>query len=114
VSLNEQMAADADLFTNVADFGEEVVYTQKSGVQHEGFPLLFQQGVTMVGGQLVMIESEATVIFSVARMNPGSGDFFTRASGDVWKIDATSRRDSDGVFWRVHVVSNRQGVFGRN
>lgn len=113
MSLKEQIAADADLFLNFEDFGEEVVYTRKEGGAVQPLPILFHQGMTMVGGQLVAIETEATAIFAVAAMTPAAGDFFTRANGESWKIDRNSRRDSDGVYWRIHVVRDRLAVLGR-
>jgi len=113
MSLKEQMAADADLFLSVADFGEEVVYTKKEDGSMYAMPLLFHQGMTMVGGQLVAIETEATAIFSAAAMTPAAGDFFTRENGESWKIDRNSRRDSDGVYWRIHVVRDRLAVLAK-
>lgn len=112
MSLHEQMAADAEVFTAPEDFGEVVAWTKKDGTVIPALPLLFVQGQAMVGGQLTAIETEATAMFAVSAVTPGAGDSFTRANGEVWKIDRNSVRNSDGVHWRIHVVSQRLAVLG--
>lgn len=111
MSLKDQLAADTAIFTNVADFGEVVVYRHKNGTETD-LPLLFHHGMTMVAGQLVAIENEATVIFAAALVTPGAGDYFTRANGEVWKIDRNSPFNSDGVYWRIKAVRDRLAILG--
>ncbi|MFA6135722.1 MAG: hypothetical protein WC869_17075 [Phycisphaerae bacterium] len=108
------MAVDADLFTAPDDFGEVVAWTKKDGTVIPALPLLLVLGQAMVGGQLTAIETEATAMVAAASVTPAAGDSFTRASGEVWKIDRTCQRTSDGVHWRIHVVSSRLAVLGGN
>lgn len=109
MSLKDQLTVDTTIFTNVADFGEMVVWHSKNGMETD-LPMLFHHGMIMVAGQLVAIENEATVIFAAALIEPGAGDYFTRAGGDIWKIDRNSPFNSDGVYWRIKAVRDRLAV----
>lgn len=103
MSLKEQMAADADVFLNLMEFGEEVTWTPAGADPLvDPVPIAFHQGSMMVGGNLVAIESEGTLLVAKAAIpDPSLGASFVRADGKVWTIDRSGGRGSDNIFWKL-------------
>lgn len=107
------MAADAALFLNIDDFGEEVIYTPKDG-SDVILSVLFAEATLVVGGQVTTIDNEANIVLAVADVAlPGGGDVLERENGEVWRINASSAKSTDGIYWRVRVVRDRLPVLGR-
>lgn len=112
-TLKEQMAADAPIFLNSEEFGEEVTYTPKGGV---GRPLsmVIAEATTRVGGEVVTIDGEINAMFTVASAPElGAGDIFTRSNGEVYRLDRGSPRFGDGVWLKVRLAKERLPVLGR-
>lgn len=103
MTLKQQMAADAAIFTNSDEFGEEVAW-QPAGADplEDKVAIQFHQGAMMVKGQMVAIETEGTVLVAITAIpDPAAGANFTRDDGKVWTIDRTGLRGSDTVFHRL-------------
>jgi hypothetical protein len=103
MTLREQMAADAALFVGLAEFGEAVTWQPAGGDPlAEPVAVEFHRGAMVVGGQLVAVETEATVLVPAAAIPaPAAGARFTRADGTVWTVDKSGVRGGDGVFWKL-------------
>jgi hypothetical protein len=115
MSLKEQMVADAHLFTNPDDFGEQVWYLPKGTSEDaDGFPvdIQFQHGSALVDGQLLAIETDGSLLLpKVSVPVVRGGDKFRRPDGTMWHIDNSSVRGSDDVFWRLQVNQDPQPTF---
>lgn len=104
MTLKEQMAADASLFTNTDEFGEEVEWTAAGAADPLADPvkISFHLGSVVLNGQLVAVDSEATLLVPVAAVpDPSGGASFVRSDGNKWTVDQTGVSGSDGVFWKL-------------
>lgn len=100
-TLKEQLVLDADLYTNPDEYGELVSYTPKGGVARE-IAVQFQLGAVMVGGRMVAVESEGTLLLAKKDVpKPQGGDWLRRTDGTVWKLDLSSVRSADAAFWKL-------------
>lgn len=102
MTLKTQMAADAGLFLSQDDFGEEVSWYPDGAEDPllDPVPIQFHQGATMMGQQMIAIESEAVLLVAkTAIPDPSDGASFIRADGKVWSIDRKGLRGADDVFW---------------
>ena len=104
MTLREQIAADAaTLFAGVDGFGESVSW-QPAGDDSEAVAVTinFHQGMMVIGGQALAVETEATILVPVAAIpDPAAGARFTRADGSVWTVDKSAVRGCDGASWKL-------------
>lgn len=112
MTLKAQMAADAALFLNQEEFAEEVLYTPKDGTAF-AVSLLVAPATVKVGGEVVTIDGEVVVILAMADVPaPGAGDTILRENGEAYRLERSSPRSDDGVFWKLRLVRDRLPVLG--
>lgn len=113
MSLKEQMAADVNLFLDLSEFGEEVEWTPTGGeVLEKKIPLSFHQGGTIVNGQAITLDNEATIMVAVAAIpDPQKGASFVRDDGVTWKVNKSGCKGCDGIFWKLAAERNPLATF---